>query len=32
MDAICSLPVYMMNKLEDVSRCGGAEGQISTIV
>ena len=32
MDAICSLPVYMMNKLEDASRCGGAEGKMAAIV
>lgn len=32
MDIICSLPVYMMNKLEDASRCGGEEGKMAAIV
>ncbi len=32
MDAICNLPVYMMNTLEEASRCGGKEGKSAAIV
>tara|TARA_Y100000389_G_C17377628_1_gene472540 strand:- start:134 stop:652 length:519 start_codon:yes stop_codon:yes gene_type:complete len=32
MDAICNLPVYMMNTLEEASRCGGKEGKAAAIV
>jgi len=32
MDVICNLPVYMMNTLEDASRCGGKEGKMAAIV
>ena len=31
MDAICNLPVYMMNTLEEASRCGGKEGKAAAI-
>ena len=32
LDAICNLPTYMLNKLEDATKCGNQEGKLAAIV
>lgn len=32
IETICSLPTYMLNKLEDATKCGAASGVIAAIV
>ena len=31
-DAICNLPTYMLNKLEDATKCGNQEGKLYAII
>lgn len=32
IETICSLPTYMLNKLEDATKCGAAQGVIAAII